>query len=322
MQSSYALVSEEFKAVNALITEQLTSHVGLVEDISQYLVTSGGKRIRPLITLLTAGALGNAGNYQQIQLAAAIEFLHTATLLHDDVVDMSALRRGQPTANANWGNASSVLVGDFVYSKAFELMVAIGSLPVMDVLSNATTKIAEGEVKQLMAIGDLNLTQAEYFDVIRNKTAVLFAGGCRCGAIIANTDKATENSLSLYGLHLGQAFQIFDDYLDYEGNTEDLGKNVGDDLAEGKLTLPLIEALRITTNTKENTVLRQIIEEKDVSRIQEVIALCNETGALNNTRSLALAEADTAKRAIADLPHSSHRDALQGIADLAVHRKQ
>ena len=154
------------------------------------------------------------------------------------------------------------------------------------------------------------------------KAAVLFAGGGRGGAILANTDKATENSLSLYGLHLGQAFQIFDDYLDYEGNTEDLGKNVGDDLAGGKLTLPLIEALRITTNTKENTVLRQIIEEKDVSRIQEVIALCNETGALNNTRSLALAEADTAKRAIADLPHSSHRDALQGIADLAVHRKQ
>ena len=322
MQSSYALVSEEFSHVNTLITELLTSEVGLVEDISHHLVASGGKRVRPLISLLSAAAVGDANNFKQIQLATAIEFLHTATLLHDDVVDMSTLRRGQPTANANWGNASSVLVGDFVYSKAFEVMVAIGSLPVMEILSSCTTKIAEGEVKQLMAIGDLNITQAEYFDVIQNKTAVLFSGGCRCAAMIAETDSTTENALALYGLHLGQAFQIFDDYLDYTGNAEDLGKNVGDDLAEGKLTLPIIEALRLTTNTKQYSILRRIIEEKDISRIQEVIALCSETGALVNTRSLALAEADTAKLAIADLPQSSYRNALQGIADIAVHRKQ
>ena len=322
MQSSHTLVADQFNAVNSLITETLTSEVGLVENISHYLVDSGGKRVRPLVTLLSAAALGDTKHFKQIQLATAIEFLHTATLLHDDVVDMSTLRRGKPTANANWGNASSVLVGDFVYSKAFELLVAIGSLPVMNVLSHSTTKIAEGEVKQLMLIGDLSLSQADYFDVIHNKTAVLFSGGCRCAAMIADTDSETEHALALYGLHLGQAFQIFDDYLDYAGTADALGKNVGDDLAEGKLTLPLIEALRLTTNTQDNRVLRRIIEEKDLSRIETVVALCRASGALGHTLTVAHSEANKAKQALAVLPQSKYRDALSNIADQAVHRKQ
>ncbi len=226
------------------------------------------------------------------------------------------------TANANWGNASSVLVGDFVYSKAFELLVAIGSLPVMDVLSHSTTKIAEGEVKQLMLIGDLSLSQDDYFEVIHNKTAVLFSGSCRCAAMIADTDSETEHALALYGLHLGQAFQIFDDYLDYTGTADNLGKNVGDDLAEGKLTLPLIEALRLTTNTQDNSVLRRIIEEKDLSDIETVVALCRSSGALDYTLTVAHSEANKAKQALAILPQSNYRDALSNIADQAVHRKQ
>ncbi|MAV75205.1 MAG: octaprenyl diphosphate synthase [Cellvibrionales bacterium] len=322
MQSSHSLVADQFNDVNTLITEQLNSEVGLVENISHYLVDSGGKRVRPLVTLLSAAALGDAKHFKQIQLATAIEFLHTATLLHDDVVDMSTLRRGKPTANANWGNASSVLVGDFVYSKAFELLVAIGSLPVMDVLSHSTTKIAEGEVKQLMLIGDLSLSQADYFDVIRNKTAVLFSGCCRCAAIIADSNSETQNALALYGLHLGQAFQIFDDYLDYAGNADDLGKNVGDDLAEGKLTLPLIEALRLTGSTQDNRFLQRIIEEKDLTRIDAVVALCRESGALDHTLAVAHAEANAAKKSLAVLSQSIYRDALSDIADQAVHRKK
>ncbi len=256
MQSSYDIVADEFSAVNDLIAKQLTSDVGLVENISQYLVTGGGKRIRPLITLLAAGALNQANNLKQIQLATAVEFLHTATLLHDDVVDMSTLRRGQPTANANWGNASSVLVGDFVYSKAFQLMVGIGSLQVMQILSDTTTKIAEGEVQQLMAIGDLTLSQDDYFNVIRNKTAQLFEGACQASAVTAGASQSDIDSLGKYGLHLGLAFQLVDDYLDYSGNSADLGKNVGDDLAEGKLTLPLIEALRITASDDSDSKQR------------------------------------------------------------------
>ena len=243
MQSIYQLVASEFASVNELILGELHSQVDLVEDISRYLVASGGKRVRPLATLLAAGALGDSNNPKQIKLATAIEFLHTATLLHDDVVDMSTLRRGKPTANANWGNAPSVLVGDFVYSRAFQLMVAIGSVPVMEVISDTTVKIAEGEVKQLAEIGNLDLDEASYFQVIQYKTAQLFAGACQSAAILSGSDANTAARLKDYGMHLGLAFQLIDDYLDYAGDAEQLGKNVGDDLAEGKLTLPLIFAL-------------------------------------------------------------------------------
>ncbi len=330
MQSSYAIVADEFSAVNDLIAKQLTSDVGLVENISQYLVTGGGKRIRPLITLLCAGALNQTNNLKQIQLATAVEFLHTATLLHDDVVDMSSLRRGQPTANANWGNASSVLVGDFVYSKAFQLMVGIGSLQVMEILSDTTTKIAEGEVQQLMAIGDLTLNEADYFNVIRNKTAQLFEGACQASAVTAGANQADIESLGQYGLHLGLAFQLVDDYLDYSGNSADLGKNVGDDLAEGKLTLPLIEALRITgssTNTnndeqakKQHALLVKAISEKDLSHIESIISITQDCGALDITLSHAKEQTELAKVALSSIPQSAHKDELIKITDFVISR--
>ena len=326
MQSSYDIVADEFSAVNDLIAKQLTSDVGLVENISQYLVTGGGKRIRPLITLLAAGALNQSNNLKQIQLATAVEFLHTATLLHDDVVDMSTLRRGQPTANANWGNASSVLVGDFVYSKAFQLMVGIGSLQVMQILSDTTTKIAEGEVQQLMAIGDLTLSQDDYFNVIRNKTAQLFEGACQASAVTAGASQSDIDSLGKYGLHLGLAFQLVDDYLDYSGNSADLGKNVGDDLAEGKLTLPLIEALRITAsdnsdNSKEqHATLEKAISEKDISQIERVIDITQSCGALEITLTHAREQTALAKAALDSIAPSAYKDELIIISDFVISR--
>ena len=326
MQSSYDIVADEFSAVNDLIAKQLTSDVGLVENISQYLVTGGGKRIRPLITLLAAGALNEANNLKQIQLATAVEFLHTATLLHDDVVDMSTLRRGQPTANANWGNASSVLVGDFVYSKAFQLMVGIGSLQVMQILSDTTTKIAEGEVQQLMAIGDLTLSQEDYFNVIRNKTAQLFEGACQASAVTAGASQSEMNSLGQYGLHLGLAFQLVDDYLDYSGNSADLGKNVGDDLAEGKLTLPLIEALRITASDDSDdskashATLEKAIREKDISQIERVIDITQNCGALEITLTHAREQTALAKAALDSIAPSAYKDELINISDFVISR--
>jgi len=326
MQSSYDIVADEFSAVNDLIAKQLTSDVGLVENISQYLVTGGGKRIRPLITLLAAGALNQANNLKQIQLATAVEFLHTATLLHDDVVDMSTLRRGQPTANANWGNASSVLVGDFVYSKAFQLMVGIGSLQVMQILSDTTTKIAEGEVQQLMAIGDLSLSQDDYFNVIRNKTAQLFEGACQASAVTAGASQSDIDSLGKYGLHLGLAFQLVDDYLDYSGNSADLGKNVGDDLAEGKLTLPLIEALRITasddsdTSKEQHAILEKAISEKDISQIESVVSITQSSGALEITLTHAREQTELAKAALASISPSAYKDELITISDFVISR--
>ena len=326
MQSSYDIVADEFSAVNDLIAKQLTSDVGLVENISQYLVTGGGKRIRPLITLLAAGALNEANNLKQIQLATAVEFLHTATLLHDDVVDMSTLRRGQPTANANWGNASSVLVGDFVYSKAFQLMVGIGSLQVMQILSDTTTKIAEGEVQQLMAIGDLTLSQEDYFNVIRNKTAQLFEGACQASAVTAGASQNEMNSLGQYGLHLGLAFQLVDDYLDYSGNSADLGKNVGDDLAEGKLTLPLIEALRITASDDSDdskashATLEKAIREKDISQIERVIDITQNCGALEITLTHAREQTALAKAALDSIAPSAYKDELINISDFVISR--
>lgn len=322
MQSAYDIVADEFGALNNLILEQLNSDVALVEDISQYLVNSGGKRIRPLITLLAAGAVGDSNRPKQILLATAIEFLHTATLLHDDVVDMSMMRRGKPTANANWGNAPSVLVGDFVYSRAFQLLVEIGSLPVMQILSKTTSNIAEGEVKQLTLIGNLALSEQDYFDVISKKTAQLFAGACESVALISQSDSATQGHLRDFGLALGLAFQLIDDYLDYAGNSDDLGKNVGDDLAEGKLTLPLIEALRITDEQKsaDHAVLTEIIQKKDLSAIAKVIEITQSSGALE--RTLDSAKQQTAKAIYAAnlLPPSPYRDEMVNISNSILSR--
>lgn len=322
MQTSYDIVASEFNAVNALIYRQLHSDVALVEDISQYLVASGGKRVRPLVTLLMAGALQSAHDERQIQLAAAIEFLHTATLLHDDVVDMSVMRRGKPTANANWGNASSVLVGDFVYSRAFQLLVGIQSLPVLEVLSQTTSKIAEGEVQQLSLIGDIHLTEAQYFEVIRNKTAQLFEGACKSAAIIAGADAQLQQRVNDYGQHLGMAFQLVDDYLDYAGDASDLGKNVGDDLTEGKLTLPLIEALRKTqsNNAADYQSLTRIISNKDLKSIPEVIRITETTGALNYTLDCAKQHIALAQQQLDGLADSDYRRELRRVSEFVLAR--
>ena len=239
----YHAVAGDFAAVDQLIKDNLSSNVPLVEEISAYLIGAGGKRLRPLLVLLCARACGYQGK-DHIKLAAIIEFLHTAMLLHDDVVDESDLRRGRKTVNATWGNPASVLVGDFLHSRAFEMMVEIGNLRVMDILSHATNTIAEGEVQQLSNIRNPDLTEESYIEVISRKTAMLFQAASHAGSVLAKTDITAEQALADYGLHLGISFQLIDDMLDYEGTTEDLGKNVGDDLAEGKVTLPLIVAMK------------------------------------------------------------------------------
>ncbi len=322
MQAIYDLVASDFSAVNDLILQQLQSPIARVEDISRYLVTSGGKRVRPLVTLLAAGALGDAGNPRQVQLATAIEFLHTATLLHDDVVDMSELRRGQPTANANWDNASSVLVGDFVYSRAFQLIVGVGSLPVMKILSDTTAIIAEGEVQQLVEVGNLELDQAKYYQVIERKTAELFAGACQSAVVVAGGSERQALAMRAYGKHLGLAFQVVDDYLDYAGDSDALGKNVGDDLAEGKLTLPLIRALQVSAENAsgDHQRLAGIIQQKDRAQIDTALEIVQKTGALEFCLAAAKAQRDQARASLSSIADSAHRDALSELADFVVAR--
>jgi octaprenyl-diphosphate synthase len=322
LQSVYDLVAKDFDAVNELILEQLQSPIARVEDISQYLVSSGGKRIRPLVTLLAAGALGDYGNSRQIQLATAIEFLHTATLLHDDVVDMSTLRRGKATANTHWDNASSVLVGDFVYSRAFQLIVAVGSLPVMKILSDTTAVIAEGEVQQLSEVGNLLLNQTTYFEVIQRKTAELFAGACESAAVVANADAKTTQHMRAFGNHLGLAFQLVDDYLDYSGDTEKLGKNVGDDLAEGKLTLPLIRALEITAeqNIDDHEQLKTIISDKNRNQIEDVLRIVHNTGALGYTLEHAIEQRDLALNNLSQLSANAFTEAMSQLTQYVTER--
>ena len=289
IQPIYQLVAKQFESVNQIILSNLHSEIDRVEEISEYLVASGGKRVRPLVTLLCAGALDDIDNPKQYKLAAAIEFLHTATLLHDDVVDMSDLRRGKPTANASWGNASSVLVGDFVYSRAFQIMVSIGDLEILKILSDTTVKIAEGEVKQLMHIGDTRLSEDDYFAVIKNKTAVLFAAACEASAVLAGASQEQRQACQAYGMELGRAFQLVDDSLDYVGDAEALGKNVGDDLAEGKVTLPMIYALQATqeANPDAHEELKSIISEKSTEKIDQVLKMIQQTGSVD--RALAYA---------------------------------
>ena len=322
MKSAYDLVADDFSAVDAMIIDQLQSDVTLVEDISQYLVKGGGKRIRPLVTLLVAGALGDANNPDQVKLACAIEFLHTATLLHDDVVDMSALRRGQPTANANWGNASSVLVGDFVYSKSFQLLVGIGQLDVMEILSRTTTRIAEGEVKQLSVIGNTELGEQDYFTIINAKTAELFAGACESSAVIANAP--ARQAMHDYGHHLGLAFQLVDDYLDYSGDSETMGKNLGDDLAEGKLTLPLIRALQVCAeqDPQARLMLLDIISAKDTARIGEALAIIEAADSLAYTRLRAEQHAGQARECLAGVPDSPYKEQLAGLSEFVTSRSR
>ncbi len=319
-QQIHATVEQDFEAVDRLIKEQLSSRVPLVEHIGQYITESGGKRMRPLLVLLIANALGHS-DAGHIKLATIIEFLHTATLLHDDVVDTSDMRRGRSTANAKWGNAPSVLVGDFLYSRAFEMMVQLGSLPIMTILSQATNIIAEGEVLQLANVRNPDLSEAQYIEVIRSKTAMLFQAASHSAAVLAGATPETEAELRDFGLYLGMAFQLVDDVLDYQGSAEEMGKNVGDDLAEGKTTLPLIYTLQNGTPAQQQLV-RQAIRQGGLDQLDSILAAVTDCGALAYTMEQAHNYVDKAEGCLRDLPDSEYRDALLALARLAVTRSK
>lgn len=314
----YEPVAGDFAAVNQLILDQLHSRVPLVEKIGHYIISAGGKRLRPLVVLLSARACG-ADSSEQHTLAAIIEFLHTATLLHDDVVDTSDLRRGRSTANALWGNAPSVLVGDFLYSRAFEMMVALGNMQVMQILANATNVIAEGEVLQLSKVRDANTDEATYMEVIRSKTAMLFEAASHSAAVLAGAKTDQVEALREFGDALGIAFQLMDDLLDYSGDAAEMGKNVGDDLAEGKPTLPLIYTMRHGTE-EQAALVRQAIQKGGTDDITPIREAVTASGALDYTARLAQQHADRAIALLDTLPASEYRDALEQLARFAVKR--
>ena len=318
MLSFRDIVKDDFDAVNGLIIDQLHSEVGLVEQIGHYLIEAGGKRLRPLLVLLAARASGYEGQ-RHIDLAVIIEFIHTATLLHDDVVDTSELRRGRFTANAQWGNAPSVLVGDFLYSRAFQMMVALDNIEIMRVLADTTNIISEGEVQQLVNMGDPDLSESDYLAVIGHKTAQLFKGAGQTVALLSNADTTTSVALAEYGWHLGIAFQLVDDALDYDCNNADLGKNAGDDLAEGKMTLPLIQAMKCGSSTQREQ-LRTAIHERDVSQLPLVMDIISDTAALQYTLTVAREHIVQAKRSIVGLPPSEYQATMLELADFAVDR--
>ena len=318
ISSIRALISDDMGAVDALIINRLQSDVVLVNSIGHYIVNSGGKRLRPLLVLLAAGACSYAGPHH-IGLAAVIEFIHTSTLLHDDVVDSSDLRRGRKTANALWGNEASVLVGDFLYSRSFQMMVEAGSMRVMEILADTTNVIAEGEVMQLMNCHDPDTTEERYYEVIRCKTAKLFEAAARLGAVLGERPAAEEEALTAYGMHLGIAFQLVDDALDYASSAEEMGKNIGDDLAEGKPTLPLIYAMR-TGTPEQSALIRTAIEEGGLESIEAVRAAIASTDAIAYTARSAQAEAEKAIQSLGVIPESPYRDALEELARFAVSR--
>ncbi|HET8897510.1 MAG TPA: polyprenyl synthetase family protein [Rhodanobacteraceae bacterium] len=313
-----SLAAADMAAVDALIRASLGSDVALIAQVAEHIIGGGGKRLRPLLHVLAARAAGYAGD-AHIKLAAVIEFIHTSTLLHDDVVDESDLRRGRKTANAVWGNAASVLVGDFLYSRSFQLMVELDSMPVMRVLADTTNTIAEGEVLQLLNIGNADVDEAAYLTVIERKTAVLFAAATELGGLLAGLPDAHTRALRRYGMALGYAFQIADDMLDYLGDAETLGKNAGDDLAEGKPTLPLIYALSEATPTAAAT-LRHAIEHGDLDALPDIVAAIRNGNALQRSRECAEHYADAAIDALSALPASPFRDALADLASFAVRR--
>ncbi|WP_035059641.1 octaprenyl diphosphate synthase [Andreprevotia chitinilytica] len=313
-----SVVGPDMSAVDALIRERLYSDVALVRQVAEYIVSAGGKRLRPMMVLLSAEALGYRGGHHR-ELAAVIEFIHTATLLHDDVVDESSLRRGRDTANALFGNAASVLVGDFLYSRAFQMMVSCGSMRIMQVLADATNVIAEGEVLQLMNIGNVEVDEAGYVQVIQYKTAKLFEAAARLGAILCEADAATEDKLARYGMHLGTAFQIIDDVLDYSGKQDDIGKSLGDDLAEGKPTLPLIYTMRNGT-PEQAQVVREALLHGQRDKLPEVLKAVQACGALDYAHATAQREADAARAMLAELPENPARLALEALAELAIER--
>ncbi|UNK41694.1 polyprenyl synthetase family protein [Luteimonas sp. S4-F44] len=313
-----SLAAADMAKVDALIRRRLASDVLLINQVAEHIVSAGGKRLRPMLVMLAGQATGQVrGDHHQ--LAAIVEFIHTSTLLHDDVVDESDLRRGRSTANAIWGNAASVLVGDFLYSRSFQLMVELDSMAVMRLLADTTNRIAEGEVLQLLHVRNPDTDEAAYLRVIERKTAVLFAAGTRLGAMASSADEATQQALYDYGMQLGYAFQIADDVLDYSGDATALGKNLGDDLAEGKATLPLIHAMAQAT-PERRARLRTIVEQGDTTALPEVLAAIADAGSLAYSRARAVEYADAAERALGGLPDNDAIAALRGLARYAVER--
>ena len=313
-----ALIAGDMAAVNRLICDRLTSDVALINQLGNYIVNSGGKRLRPQLVLLASRAFDYEGPHH-VTLAAIVEFIHTATLLHDDVVDASELRRGQKTANAIWGNEAAVLVGDFLYSRAFEMMVEVGNMRVMEILAHATNTIAEGEVLQLLNCNDADTTEERYLEVIRSKTAKLFEAATQLGAVISGRPAAEDKAMASYGMHLGTAFQLIDDVLDYSASPQETGKNIGDDLAEGKPTLPLIYAMR-TGSATQTRLIRRAIEYGGRDNIDAVMRAIESTGALAYTARSAQAEARKAAEALVVIPDSPYQEALHALVEFSVNR--
>jgi len=312
------LVADEITAVDRLIKARLYSDVVLINQLSQYIIGSGGKRLRPVIALLSAKAVGYTGT-RHIDVAVIVELIHTATLLHDDVVDSSKMRRGRETANLVWGSEASVLVGDFLYSRAFQMMVDLQNMRILEILADSTNTIAEGEVMQLVNCHDPNTTEQRYLDTIHNKTAKLFEAAAELGVVISGGEPELETALAHYGRYLGTAFQLVDDALDYSASPAQLGKNIGDDLAEGKPTLPLLYAMW-KGNAEQAAMVREAIEQGGLERIEEISEAIESTGAITYTFALAEAEAAKAKEALSGLPPSPYLDALRTLASFAVHR--
>ena len=306
------------ESVNAVIRLYLHSDVELINKMASYIIESGGKRLRPMLVLLCARACGYTGEKHAL-VAAIIEFIHTATLLHDDVVDESSLRRGHETANSIWGNESSVLVGDFVFSRSFEMMVDVGEMRVMEILAHASNTIAEGEVMQLLNCNDPDTSEDRYMAVIQSKTAKLFEAACQLGALLAKQPQETERACAAYGIHIGTAFQLKDDVLDYQSSAEEMGKNLGDDLAEGKPTLPLIYALKNSNGTTAD-IIRESIINGGKQHMEEVLTAIESTNAIEYTENAAIKKAQTAKRIIEILPDNEYRDALFYLTEFAISR--
>ncbi len=318
IEDVHALIKSNMDAVNDTIKRRLSSEVVLINQIGHHIVNSGGKRLRPMLVLLAAHALGYRGRHH-INLAAIVEFIHTATLLHDDVVDSSEQRRGQETANSLWGNEASVLVGDFLYSRAFQMMVEVGDMRVMEILAETTNTIAEGEVLQLLNCHDADTTEDRYIKVIRYKTAKLFEAASRLGAILSDSDRELELAMARYGMHLGTAFQLVDDMLDYDASDKEIGKNIGDDLAEGKPTLPLIHAMR--NGTPEQTALvRRAIEQGGLEEMERIREVIETTDAIAYTARAAREEAGKAEAALENVPDSPYKEALFALAEFSIHR--
>lgn len=313
-----SLVKDDFQAVNALILDALHSKASIINDLGHYIIQSGGKRLRPLVVLLVARACGYLGHHH-INLAAVIEFIHTATLLHDDVVDDAVLRRGRKTANTVWGNEAAVLVGDFLYSKAFQMLMAVENLRVMNVLANATNIMAEGEALQLLERHNPETTEGGYLNIIRSKTAKLFEASAQIGAILGNANSMLELALTQFGMHLGTAFQLIDDVLDYEASPTDTGKKLGNDLAEGKVTLPLIYLLQ-NGNKKDTRLIQEAIRENGEQHLPLIQKMIQQSGALDYTRNFAKVESERAEKTLEKLSPSPYRDAAYALTEFAINR--